>query len=1015
MIDGVKWVENDPGGIGGSVGNVRQSGSLTITGDSNWGVNGLTTLNTFDRSAGDVSMETDVTLTNCGASNTGVGFGYGNFNIVDNPGDSYAVTHHQGVVKMFYFNNGGATTALTSFTCSVGVPFHLKLVVKQAGGADLYINNAASPNATIATGTFTNKSFYLQNIGATQSYDNVSIRGVVPEPIAPVASNVEIGGFAVVGNVLTGSYDYADGNGDSEGSSVLRWLISDTVNGVYSPIEGAVNSTYTPVANDLNKYIKFEVTPIATVAPTTGVSVSSSAVQILSSIPYVNHVLSTGQSLSIGHAGEPALTTTQIFNNLMLSGSSLVPLVENVKETMSSTMANEITRQSENNAYQVAVTMNGVNGLGYVDLKKGTAPYANGLSQVSAVKNSAMNDLNKAHRVVAVTTIHGETDHSIGSGMNYENFLVQWQNNYEVDIKAITGQSENIPLFTDQVGSFTGYGDATSEIPIAQLAAAENNPGKIYLVGPKYFLNYSDNWHLNNLNYRWLGEYYGKVMARVLLNGEQWKPLSPEQITRNGREIFIRFHVPAGQLQFDTELVDLVQNYGFEYYDDAYSASIESVEIITNDTVKLTLNSAPVGGNQRVRYAYTGVPNSGAGAHVTGSARGNLRDSDTAVSQYGNTLYNWSVQFDKSIGFIDETAPSTTVNIEGGSFGSGQTITLTCNDNGGSGCSNIYYTVDGSTPDTNSTLYNAPLSVSQNTTIKFFARDIVGNSEVVQTKVYVIDETAPNTTIDTGPEVSTYQASANFIFSATEDGIFECQLDGGGYFECVSPKQYVGLSAGAHILEVRAIDQLGNIDLSSAQYAWTVLRQITEDQTDDVIEVITIPNPKLYGESGSRKSFSARLKSSQVILRNITPQIANGKVQIRRGNRLIKEIPVDARGEWKVDFKSKKFQIYYLNEEGTIVSISKEYKLKVDTEKPEVFLNGPIYVKHRGSSMSWRAKDNDRIDYYKISIGGRMIKTKNAQIKIPAYVPRGLQSFEITAFDRAGNKTTKKGNLFVTW
>ena len=45
-------------------------------------------------------------------------------------------------------------------------------------------------------------------------------------------------------------------------------------------------------------------------------------------------------------------------------------------------------------------------------------------------------------------------------------------------------------MFLDQMSSFmSSYtNDATSEIPIYQLYAAEENPNEIVLVAPKYFL-----------------------------------------------------------------------------------------------------------------------------------------------------------------------------------------------------------------------------------------------------------------------------------------------------------------------------------------------------------------------------------------------------------------------------------------------------------------------------------------------------------------------------------------------
>ena len=81
----------------------------------------------------------------------------------------------------------------------------------------------------------------------------------------------------------------------------------------------------------------------------------------------------------------------------------------------------------------------------------------------------------------------------------------------------------------------------------------------------------------------------------------------------------------------------------------------------------------------------------------------------------------------------------------------------------------------------------------------------------------------PETTIGSGPTNPTINTSANFTFSSNETGsTFECQLDGGGFSVCTSPKGYSDLSEGTHTFEVRAIDVLGNSDLSPASFSWTI-------------------------------------------------------------------------------------------------------------------------------------------------------------------------------------------------
>ena len=85
---------------------------------------------------------------------------------------------------------------------------------------------------------------------------------------------------------------------------------------------------------------------------------------------------------------------------------------------------------------------------------------------------------------------------------------------------------------------------------------------------------------------------------------------------------------------------------------------------------------------------------------------------------------------------------------------------------------------------------------------------------------------APNTRIDDGPPRTTSDRSARFSFSATGGSArgFECQLDGGGYRSCDSPRRYSGLEPGRHTFRVRAIGSGGRRDSSPASYSWRIRR-----------------------------------------------------------------------------------------------------------------------------------------------------------------------------------------------
>ena len=108
-------------------------------------------------------------------------------------------------------------------------------------------------------------------------------------------------------------------------------------------------------------------------------------------------------------------------------------------------------------------------------------------------------------------------------------------------------------------------------------------------------------------------------------------------------------------------------------------------------------------------------------------------------------------------------------------------------------------------------------------TVHIRAKDNALNTETGPSRSFTFDTTAPNTTIDSNPTDPSSSANANFTFSSTEGAsTFECELDGGGFSSCSTPKSYAGLSEGSHTFKVRATDAAGNTDGSPAQYTWTV-------------------------------------------------------------------------------------------------------------------------------------------------------------------------------------------------
>ncbi|WP_052737803.1 chitobiase/beta-hexosaminidase C-terminal domain-containing protein [Bacillus sp. SA1-12] len=78
----------------------------------------------------------------------------------------------------------------------------------------------------------------------------------------------------------------------------------------------------------------------------------------------------------------------------------------------------------------------------------------------------------------------------------------------------------------------------------------------------------------------------------------------------------------------------------------------------------------------------------------------------------------------------DTTPPVLTIT-SGGTFTDTQTVTMATNES-----ATIYYTIDGTEPTSSSLLYSAPLTITETTTIKAFAKDTAGNESTIQTATF---------------------------------------------------------------------------------------------------------------------------------------------------------------------------------------------------------------------------------------------------------------------------------------
>jgi CSLREA domain-containing protein len=331
---------------------------------------------------------------------------------------------------------------------------------------------------------------------------------------------------------------------------------------------------------------------------------------------------------------------------------------------------------------------------------------------------------------------------------------------------------------------------------------------------------------------------------------------------------------------------------GDSSHDGSVSAN-ESHQVGSADvTVTITSDSPdPSSPSQSVAVNFTVTPTPPA----VGIPTGNVTVSDGVISCTGTVLsgtcslvlttngthtltasYAGDSNFNSGVSAgvshtVDGTAPDVTINQKTGQPDptSGTTINFTAVfSEPVSGFDGSDVTLGGGAGATSAVVTGGPttynvavsgMSVAGTVTASIpagAASDGVGNLSNASTSTdgtvtYQPDGTPPNTSIGSHPVDPTTSTTASFTFSGTDNLTppgsltFECQLDGGGFVACASPKAYSGLGLGSHTFDVRAIDGAGNMDATPASFTWNVVSGPSVSVLNGVCSVPTATTGKL--------------------------------------------------------------------------------------------------------------------------------------------------------------------------
>lgn len=222
-----------------------------------------------------------------------------------------------------------------------------------------------------------------------------------------------------------------------------------------------------------------------------------------------------------------------------------------------------------------------------------------------------------------------------------------------------------------------------------------------------------------------------------------------------------------------------------------------------------------------------------------------------------NSWYYW----DNATG-PDITPPVITASPNGGTFGTTQTVMLSADET-----ATIYYTLDGSTPTTNSAIYNALITISTTKTLKFFGKDSAGNVSAVQTLLFTINTGGGDTTppiVTANPVAGTYTNTQLVTLSANETATIYYTLDGST--PTVNSSVYASPISVANSLTLKFFgkDTAGNI--SAVQTAIYTINTETNPGTVLFNDTFNRPDSPTLGISDSGHTWTDYKSANGTVL-----------------------------------------------------------------------------------------------------------------------------------------------------
>lgn len=256
-------------------------------------------------------------------------------------------------------------------------------------------------------------------------------------------------------------------------------------------------------------------------------------------------------------------------------------------------------------------------GTAYSGLKKGTEPYAWGITAFTSFCDRVL-AMGKIPVSRSITIVHGEADAAIVTALGqYKANLNEWITDEFADRLAILsarGVTQTTPqiAYIDQMGSRVKTDTQRGDLIAFDQLAISNERADVVMIGPKFHLNrkyHVDIQHLNNVGYAVMGEYQGEAEAwmhkeRVAGTNRKWVPVQPISVVKTGLQLDVTFSSPMGLPLKINNKFGSAPNLGADLENS--STTITSAVQVSDFVFRFTLASEPASG-EYLRFGFNGT------------------------------------------------------------------------------------------------------------------------------------------------------------------------------------------------------------------------------------------------------------------------------------------------------------------------------------------------------------------------------------------------------------------------